>query len=112
MITLGFYFLLRPGEYAASENPDSTPFRLQDVHLRYNHARIDHLHGPVELLHFANFVSLEFTNQKNGVQGELIGLGRSGNYTFCPVQAVISRVIHLRQHFAPPDTPLRAFLRG
>jgi hypothetical protein len=109
MITLGFYFLLRPGEYAASENPDSTPYRLQDVHLRYNHARIDHLHGPVELLHFANFVCLEFTNQKNGVQGELIGLGRSGNNTFCPVQAVISRVIHLRQHFAPPDTPLYTF---
>jgi len=33
MLLLGFYFLLRPGEYAYTTNPDATPFRLQDVHL-------------------------------------------------------------------------------
>jgi len=35
MITLGFFFLLRPGEYAATINPESSPFRLCNVHLFY-----------------------------------------------------------------------------
>jgi hypothetical protein len=52
------------------------------------------------------FAALEFTNQKNGVRGELIGLGLSGNANFCPVHAIRSRVLHLIQHRAPPTTPL------
>jgi hypothetical protein len=33
MLLLGFFFLLRPGEYAKTQNPDSCPFRLCDIHL-------------------------------------------------------------------------------
>ncbi|EJK56345.1 hypothetical protein THAOC_23791 [Thalassiosira oceanica] len=43
---------------------------------------------------------------KNGVRGEVIGLGRSGDAFLCPVLAVIRRVIHLRAHNADPTTPL------
>jgi len=109
MITVAFFFLLRPGEYAKTSNPDSTPFRLCDVHLRRHQQRIPHLTCPVHDLHAANFVCLEFTTQKNGVQGELVGLGRSGDPEFCPVATVIDRIIHLRQHHAPPTTPLYSF---
>jgi hypothetical protein len=109
MLTLGFFFLLRPGEYAHSDNPDSAPFRLQDVHLCLHNSRLNHLDGPVEYLRLATFVCLEFTTQKNGVRGELIGLGPSGHPAFCPVQAIINRVIHLRQHNAQPTTPLYTF---
>jgi hypothetical protein len=33
MITIAFFFLLHPGEYAKTDNPDSMPFCLCDVHL-------------------------------------------------------------------------------
>jgi len=33
MIILGFFFLLRPSEYAKMDNPDAAPFRFCDVHL-------------------------------------------------------------------------------
>jgi len=33
MLTLGFFYLLHPGEYADTSNPESSPFRLQDIHL-------------------------------------------------------------------------------
>jgi hypothetical protein len=109
MITLGFFFLLRPGEYGKTSNLDSTPFRLCDVHLRHHQTRIPHLQCPIHDLHATNFVCLEFTNQKNGVQGELICLGRTGDAAFCPVNTVIDRVIHLQQHHAPQTTPLFSF---
>lgn len=47
MLTLGFYFLLRPGEYAQTTNPDSMPFRLQDIHLRCGHYHLSHLTCPL-----------------------------------------------------------------
>ena len=72
-------------------------------------------HGPLRLdlatasdaaLLAATFVSLEFTTQKNGVRGEVIGLGHSGCPQFSPTVCLARRIIHLRQHNAPPNTPL------
>jgi hypothetical protein len=109
MLTLGFYYLLRPGEFANTDNPESSPFRLQDVHLMVGCRRLNHISCPKHALHATTFAFLEFTNQKNGVRGELIGLGRSGNNSFCPIASLINRVIHLRHHSAQPDTPLYAY---
>ena len=47
--------------------------------------------------------------QKNGVRGEVIGLGKSGSQTLCPVFVLIERVIHLRTYNAPPFTPLSSY---
>jgi len=105
MIAIAFFFLLRPGEHTGSGS-ESTPFRLADVQL---------FHGPVRLnletasdtaLLSATFASLTFATQKNGVRGEVIGLGHSGNPQFSPAICVARRVILLRQHNAPPNTPL------
>ena len=63
-------------------------------------------------LNSANFVALEFTNQKNGVRGELVGLGRSGHPILCPVIAMIQRFRHFRLHRAPPQSPLYAYHNG
>jgi hypothetical protein len=104
MLILGFFFLLRPGEYAATSNPDSTPFRLQDVRLYRNQLCLDYARAPLQHLHTATAVALEFTNQKNGVRGELVGLHRSGHPTLCPVVAIVNRLIHLRLHRASPTT--------
>jgi hypothetical protein len=53
----------------------------------------------------ADFLTLEFTSQKNGVKGEAIGLGCMGEY-FSPVCAMCCRVQHLLANSASPDTPL------
>ena len=68
---------------------------------------------PDETLLRATFCTLEFTTQKNGVCGEVIGLGRSGSLLLCPVHALAQRVIHLRSHNAPPGSPLgKYFFQG
>ncbi len=105
-ITLGFFFLLRPGEYAHTANPESSLFCLCDLHLMIGNRRLHHITCPNVDLVNVNFIGLEFTNQKNGVHGEIIGLGRSGDVGFCPVEALINCVRHLRHHHAPPTTPL------
>jgi len=112
MLLLGFFFLLRPGEYAASSNPDSAPFRLQDVHILYHQSRLDIYHATEHQLHLATAVALEFTTQKNGVRGELVGLGRSGHPQLCPVRAAVNRALHLRLHRAPQHTPIYSFFDG
>jgi hypothetical protein len=113
MITIGFYFLLRPGEYAATSNPESSPFRLADVRLYRGATRLtnNQLHpaNPAAAHIRPTFVGLVFTNQKNGVRGEVIGLGQSGDPAFCPVAAITHRVQQLLFHGAPANTPLYTY---
>jgi len=109
MITLGFFFLLQPGEYADTANPESTPFRACDVHLF--HAGICLSLQAIAAGTVPSFVALEFTNQKNGIRGELIGLGPSRDPTFCPVRAACNRVLALHHGRAPPDAPLYTYIQ-
>ncbi len=37
MLLLGFYYLLYPGEYAYTDNPELAPFCLSDIHLMWPH---------------------------------------------------------------------------
>jgi hypothetical protein len=104
-----FFFLLRPGEYAYTPNPEAAPFRLTDVHLLIHNRRLHPLTASAQELEQVNYIALEFTTQKNGVRGELVGLGRSGHPKHCPVVALINRVKHLRQHHAPLTTPLYSY---
>ena len=50
----------------------------------------------------ATFVILTFTTQKNGVRGDKIGHGATGDLLLCPKEALRQRVMHLRQHDAQP----------
>ena len=50
---------------------------------------------PIAPLQQATFVRLEFTNQKNGVHGKVIGLAWSGSHLWCPVATIIHQVIYL-----------------
>ena len=112
MITLAFFFLLRPGEYTDSPS-DTKPFHLEDVQIFVGPQRLNLLTASTAQLQAATFVSLTFTEQKNGVRGEVIGLGRSGNPNLCPVNALVRRVLHLRQHNAAMNTPLlRVFVNS
>ncbi|KAI2513453.1 hypothetical protein MHU86_927 [Fragilaria crotonensis] len=110
-LVLGFYFLLRPGEYLGTpRHPTGGPlFRLRDVQLWIGTRALDTLTcSPTELL-AATFVCLTFREQKNGVRNETIGHGRSGHPHLCPVHCVAARVVALRQSAATADTPLNAF---
>ena len=109
LIVIAFFFLLRPGEYAASSSDMAAPFRLQDVHLFAGRFKLDLATASNAMVWSDTYVALEFTTQKNGVKGELIGLGKSGQDFWCPVRAVIRRVLHLRQHHAAAPTSLHCF---
>jgi len=87
MIIIAFFFLLWPGKYTDS-NQEST-LRFYDVQLFIGQQRLDLLHDSIALILQARFASLTFTDQKNGVRGEVIGLGCSGDPYLCPVKAII-----------------------
>lgn len=106
MIAIAFFFLLRPGEYTGLHS-DTTPFRLCDVQLFHGpNVRLDLATASDASLLSATFATLEFTTQKSGVRGEVIGLAHSGNPQFSPTICLARRVQHLRAHNAPPETPL------
>ncbi len=109
MLVLGFFFLLRPGEYAFTNNPDACPFRLCDLHLLRGSTRLSPYFATDAELDSATHIALEFTNQKNGTRGELVGHSRSGDPRWCPVQAAINRIKHFRLHRARLDIPLYSY---
>jgi hypothetical protein len=108
MISITFFFLLRPGEYTGTAS-DTTPFTLRDVQCWIGQQRYLATDIPLDDLSRITFVALTFTTQKNGVRGEVIGLGRSGNPALCPVLALARRIQHLRTYRAPANTPLAAY---
>lgn len=104
MIIIAFFFLLRPGEYTDDQKPDATPFRICDVQLFIGEQRLDVKTSTTAELTAARFASLTFTNQKNGVRGEVIGLALSGDLFICPVRAIIRRILHWRTSSSLDDT--------
>lgn len=94
MLLLGFSFLLHPGEYAFTTTPEAAPFHICDVHLFINDHRLHPFHCADTELSLINHIALEFTSQKNGVRGELIGQSASGHPVFCPVQAMLTHINH------------------
>lgn len=108
MICIAFFFLMRPGEYTSGPS-DTVPFTLADIQLFIGRHRVNLFLAPLPELHASTFTSYTYTTQKNGVRGEVVGLGRSGSPLACPVLATIRRVLHLRQHHAPATTPLATY---
>ncbi|KAI2501762.1 hypothetical protein MHU86_12682 [Fragilaria crotonensis] len=107
-LIVGFYFLLRPGEYLGVPTPADNLFRLKDLHLWIGSRALDLATCPIADLRAATFATLTFTRQKNGVRNERIGHGRSGHPTLCPVLALAARACALQSSLAP-DHPLSAF---
>ena len=96
MAYLGFFYLLRPGEYCLS--PDSTPFRICDVQLRIGNIVLNIMTCSFATLMRATCAQLEFTDQKNMISGEVLAHGRSGHYLACPVAALTRRLLHPLYH--------------
>jgi hypothetical protein len=108
MIVLAFFFLLSPGKYTSTKS-DTTHFWLCDVCLSVGTQYINILTAPFTELQTTNFASLTFTDQKNGVRGEVIGMSTSGDSHFCPVKALVRCIIHLFTFNAPPTMPWHLF---
>jgi hypothetical protein len=108
MISLAFFFLLRPGEYTGTTS-DTSPFRFCDVQLFVGGRRLQLQTAPEVEIESATFATLTFTTQKNGVRGEFIGLSCSGNLQLCPVLSTIRRILHLLRHNAAATTPLASY---
>jgi hypothetical protein len=107
MILIAFFFLMRPGEHTVTK--DNTPFKLKDVQFHVGVHRYQATNIPLHLLPSASFVTYTYDTQKNQQRNEAIGLGRSGHGACCPVEATAQRVHYLREHDAPPDTPLGTY---
>jgi hypothetical protein len=110
-LVIGFYFLLRPGEYAGNPRHQCDDlFRLQDIGLWIGTRKLDVFVCPLPELSSATFATLTFTSQKNGVRGETIGHSRSGHTSLCPVLCLVARVRYLRLHGGVPTTAINAFV--
>ena len=104
MIIIAFFFLLRPGEYTGTKS-DSSPFILSDVTCSVVRTVFDASTATNNDLAAATFVILTFATQKNGVRGEKISHGATGDPILCPKEALHRRVMHLRQHDAGARPP-------
>lgn len=108
IITIAFYFLLRPGEYTGTTSDDA-PFRLNDITLYLGQRPLNTLTAPLHEIQAATAVGYMFTTQKNGIKGEKLLHSRSGNPWCCPVYATTRQVLHLRAHNATAATPIASY---
>ena len=100
LMWLGFFFLLRPGEYLAKATAQF-PFRLNQIFFRVGstefRADVIPLHLLRENVTSLTFAGMQFDLQKNGVPDEKIGLGASEQATN-PVRILAAIVLELRSH--------------
>jgi hypothetical protein len=111
MITITFYFLLRPGEYSGTTS-DYTPFHLQEVELHVGDRLLDTMSSSSADLDAATMVSITFTTQKNGKKGEVITHGLSTDPLVCPIKDVVRRIHHLHLHKSKQSTPLASYFHS
>jgi hypothetical protein len=108
MAVSAFFYLLRPGEYTGTATDDAA-FRLQDLQFFIGDRFVDPCVAPISDMEAATSALLIFTNQKNGVRGEVVNHATSGASHCCPVRALARQTIHLRENDAPPTTPLSSY---
>ena len=105
MIIIGFFFLCRPGEHTMTF--DNKPFKLSNVQFCKDDKPV-HIQSS-KLLHTADFLTLAFDTQKNGVKGKHIGHRCSTSATLFPILAVAHWVAHLNLHKAKSHQPLCSY---
>lgn len=106
LITIAFFFLLRPGEYAMPTSKTKTrtvQFRRQDVRFFKAGEVIPH-HASLATLRQADSARLYIDNQKNGQRGSTMHHTATAD-SFCPVKALANRV-HTLYSVAPADASL------
>jgi hypothetical protein len=107
MILIAFFFLMQPGEQTVTK--DNTPFKLHNIQLHVGAHRYNATTIPLHLLPSASFVTYTYDTQKNQLHNKATGLGHSSIGGCCPLAATAQQVQYLREHNAPPDTPLGTY---
>jgi hypothetical protein len=112
LVILGFYFLMRPGEYCTLPGEDAShPFHLGKLELWRGPHQFDLVTATDHELYTATFCMLIFSNQKNPNWGKKVGHACSGDNIFCPVRALARRVLHLRRNTAPAHIPIHCYYK-
>jgi hypothetical protein len=78
---------------------------------RFPPHRVKRTCSKADLLN-AVFCTLEFTTQKNGVCGKVIGLAPSGHPLLCPCRALARRIIHFRRFNISFDKLIASYFNG
>jgi hypothetical protein len=107
LVTIGFFFLLRVGEYTMPRRNVRTrteQFRVQDVTFRQDGLVLPNT-TPLAQLVLADSVTLYLDNQKNGQRGATIHHTACPTW-FCPVKALARRVTSIMSQGCLPATPL------
>ena len=108
-----FFFLLWLGKYCkGSTETVQNPFRINDVQLFIGHQPHNSATASNAVLAQADFVSLLFTTQKNGVKGGSIGNGRIDHTQGCPVASTRIQLEYLQLHGATGKTPISSYKKG
>lgn len=107
LMWLGFFFLLRPSEYLATQG--GSPFTINDVSFRINGLDVKAQDSTSAQRAVATLVGLQFTEQKNGIQDEIIRMPLTATAGACPVRSAAALIDHLEHFGAGPETRLFVF---
>jgi hypothetical protein len=108
MITIAFFYFLRPGEYTGTTSDDAA-FRVEDIALYIQDRRLNSMTATQSELPTADSVAYTFTTQKNGRRGGKLVHDKSGHGLCCPVKATARRLLHHRNNKCKASTPLASY---
>jgi hypothetical protein len=111
MITITFFFLLRPGEYTGT-TMDDMPFWLESVALYVRDRRLDVMTASFVELDAATSVSYTFTTQKNGTRDKKLVQGLSGDSKCCPITATARRIKYHRAKNSKQTVSVASYYRA
>jgi hypothetical protein len=112
MCVTGYFFLLRPGEYAKPQDKNSKtkPFRLEHVYFLHEHTpTIVH---PSRLScndSTVHFCGLRFDDQKNAAKGDVVTHERTTDKPICPVRSLQRIALDIITHHGSAATPLYCY---
>ena len=108
MCVMGYFFMLRPGEYAKTTGKDSRtkPFRLEHVYFLHEHD-VSVIHPTASSCNDStiHFCGLRLDDQKNRSKGETI-THETTNQPICPVRALKRIAYEIISHHGTHKTPL------
>ncbi|EJK60343.1 hypothetical protein THAOC_19318, partial [Thalassiosira oceanica] len=98
LVTVGFFFLLRVGEYTEPQRQRgrrkrTTPLRRKDVKFWKDGVLLPH-NSPLSALLGADSATICVENQKNGKKGSTVH-HKACSGSFCPVKALARRVFNI-----------------
>mmetsp|Transcript_88827 Transcript_88827/g.173807 ORF Transcript_88827/g.173807 Transcript_88827/m.173807 type:complete len:355 (+) Transcript_88827:2886-3950(+) len=115
LIVGGYFFAMRACEFCRTEKPGRTRrVTLGDIVFRDKDSRVV-AHGDPELDEKALFVTICFTDQKNGTKMERRSHRKTGQETLCPVKSWARVVQRVRSQFRTREDdsiPVCAYREG